>query len=211
MDKVNKNKYLIITIISILVICFFIIMIKVLNGSINYFDSTVYNYISNNIISKSLTPVIKVVTNLGSMVVLTLISLLLVLLIKDNKIRINIPKNVILISIINYTIKQIIRRPRPISINLIKEGGYSFPSGHSTTSMAFYGFLIYLVYKYIDNKTLRITLITILTLIILIIGTSRIYLGVHYASDVLAGFILGIVYLIIFINISFTNKKQNIN
>ena len=211
MDKVNKNKYLIITIISILVICFFIIMIKVLNGNINYFDSTVYNYISNNIISKSLTPVIKVVTNLGSMVVLTLISLILVLLIKDNKIRINIPKNVILISIINYAIKQIIRRPRPIGINLIKEGGYSFPSGHSTTSIAFYGFLIYLVYKYIDNKALKITLITLLTLIILIIGTSRIYLGVHYASDVLAGFILGIVYLIIFINISFTNKKQNIN
>ena len=141
------------------------------------------------------------------MVVLTLISLILVLLIKDNKIRINIPKNVILISIINYTIKQIIRRPRPIGINLIKEGGYSFPSGHSTTSMAFYGFLIYLVYKYIDNKDLKITIITLLTLIILIIGTSRIYLGVHYASDVLAGFILGIIYLIIFINISFSNKK----
>ena len=211
MSKEKNKKYITIVMAFILLVCFMIIMLKVLNGSINYFDSTVYNYISNNIISKSLTPVVKVITNLGSMVVLTLISLILVLLIKDNKIRINIPKNVILISIINYTIKQIIRRHRPIGINLIKEGGYSFPSGHSTTSMAFYGFLIYLIYKYIDNKALKITLITILTLIILIIGTSRIYLGVHYASDVLAGFILGIIYLIIFINISFSNKKQNIN
>ena len=66
-------------------------------------------------------------------------------------------------------------------------------------SAAFYGFLIYLIYKNVKNKYLKWGLITILSLLIFLIGTSRIYLGVHYTSDVLAGFLVAISYLIIFI------------
>ena len=67
-------------------------------------------------------------------------------------------------------------------------------------SMAFYGFLIYLVYKNVKNKYLRNTLIVILSTLIFLIGISRIYLGVHYASDVLAGFLASIAYLIVYIS-----------
>lgn len=211
MSKEKNKKYITIVMAFILLVCFMIIMLKVLNGSINNFDNSVYKFISTNIISKSLTPVIKAITHLGSMVFLIVLSVILVITMKNNRNRIKIAYNPVIISIINYAIKQIIKRPRPIGINLIKEGGYSFPSGHSATSMAFYGLLIYLVYKYVNNKLLKTIITVLLSLIILMIGTSRIYLGVHYASDVLAGFILGIIYLIIFINISFTNKKQNIN
>lgn len=207
MSKEKIKKYLTITISFILVICFIIIMFNVLNGSINSFDNSIYKFISANIISKSLTPVIKLITHLGSMVFLIVLSVILVLTMKNNKIKINIAYNLVIISIINYVIKQIIKRPRPIGINLIKEGGYSFPSGHSTTSMAFYGLLIYLIYKYVNNKLLKTTLIVILSLIILLIGTSRIYLGVHYASDVLAGFVLGLLFLLVFIPTAFANKK----
>ena len=84
--------------------------------------------------------------------------------------------------------------------NLITEKGYSFPSGHSMVSFAYYGLLIYLIYKYIDNKVLKYILIFILTTIILLVGLSRIYLGVHYTTDVLGGYIFGLLYLIIFIN-----------
>ena len=80
---------------------------------------------------------------------------------------------------------------------IIEESGYIFPSGHSMASMAFYGFIIFLVWKYVKtNKKWIYTIV--LSLLILLIGISRIYLGVHYASDVLAGFILTLAYLIIF-------------
>ena len=67
-------------------------------------------------------------------------------------------------------------------------------------SMAFYGFLIYLIYKNVKNKYAKTFLITLLTLLIIGIGASRIYLGVHYTSDVLAGFLVAIAYLIIYIH-----------
>ena len=67
-------------------------------------------------------------------------------------------------------------------------------------SMAFYGFLIYLIYKNVKNKYLKWISITILSLLITLIGISRIYLGVHYTSDVLGGFLISISYLIVFTN-----------
>ena len=68
-------------------------------------------------------------------------------------------------------------------------------------SMAFYGFLIYLIYKNIKNKYLKTTLIIILSLLIIAIGISRIYLGVHYVSDVIGGFLISISYLIVYIKL----------
>ena len=76
---------------------------------------------------------------------------------------------------------------------------YSFPSGHSSVSMAFYGFLIYLICTEFKNKKYKYLLISVLSIVILFIGLSRIYLGVHYLSDVLAGFLFSIIYLIIFV------------
>ena len=84
---------------------------------------------------------------------------------------------------------------------MVNENGYSFPSGHSITSMVFYGYLIYLIYRYVDNKNIKVSLIIFLSLLILMIGFSRIYLGVHYTSDVLAGFLISVAYLILFVSI----------
>lgn len=65
-------------------------------------------------------------------------------------------------------------------------------------SMAFYGLLIYLIYKNVKNKYLKVILIVLLSLLIVMIGISRIYLCVHYTSDVLAGFLMAISYLIVY-------------
>ena len=78
-------------------------------------------------------------------------------------------------------------------------------------SMAFYGFIIYLIYKSnLENKKIKIVLCTIIAFVIVLIGISRIYLGVHYASDVLAGFIISFTYLIIFINLVYNRYKDKI-
>lgn len=97
-------------------------------------------------------------------------------------------------------LKNTLKRPRPIDYRLIEETGYSFPSGHSMASMAFYGLLIYLIYRNVKNKYLKWTLICLLSVLIILIGISRIYLGVHYTSDVLAGFLVSLSYLIIYTN-----------
>ena len=63
----------------------------------------------------------------------------------------------------------------------------------------FYGFLIYLIYKEVKNKKIKYPLIVFLSILILLIGISRIYLGAHYATDVIGGWIIGAVYLDFFI------------
>ena len=75
--------------------------------------------------------------------------------------------------------------------------GYSFPSGHAMASLAFYGLLIYITKRLVKNKYLKILLITLNIAIIILIGVSRIYLGVHYLSDVLTGYSISIIYLLI--------------
>ena len=99
---------------------------------------------------------------------------------------------------LNLMLKNIVERPRPIGYRLIDETGYSFPSGHSMISAAFYGLIIYFIWKNVKNKKLKYISCALLGLLIAFIGISRIYLGVHYASDVLGGFIISIAYLIIF-------------
>ena len=94
------------------------------------------------------------------------------------------------------------QRGRPID-SIIEESGYSFPSGHSMVSMAFYGFLIYLVYK--SNIKYKGLIIGLLSVLIVLIGISRIYLGVHYPTDVIGGFTLSLSYLLLFIDITKPN------
>jgi undecaprenyl-diphosphatase len=97
----------------------------------------------------------------------------------------------------NHFIKQIVDRPRPTTHLLMHYGGYSFPSGHSIGAMLVLGGLIILSQYYLQSKNWRYFINTLLTLLIILVGYSRIYVGVHYPTDVLAGFSLGLIILII--------------
>lgn len=104
--------------------------------------------------------------------------------------------NLLFADVFNLAIKGIFHRSRP-SNALMSIGGFSFPSGHSMIAMIFYGYLIYLAFTMIKNKYAKWAIIGALAIVILAIGLSRIYLGVHYVSDVVASFALSIVYLIL--------------
>lgn len=186
----------------IFLILFSIFAYKIVMNKSIYIDNIVYDFICDNFMSERMTNVVKILTSLGSALVIIILTIVLFIAIKNKKIAISVVINLIVITILNNLLKIIFLRPRPDVNNLILESGYSFPSGHSATGMAFYGYLIYLIYKYVNNKKIKIPLIIFLSLIIVAIGLSRIYLGVHYASDVLGGFLLAIVYLIIFITIA---------
>ena len=154
---------------TILILCsviFAIFTYKVVADKTIYIDSIVYNYISNNIINKNRTEIVKVITYITSPIMVIITLLILVLAIKDKKIKISLVINLLGITIINNLIKVIIARPRPEINKLVTETGYSFPSGHSITSMVFYGYLVYLTYKYINNKKIKIPLIIFLIILI---------------------------------------------
>lgn len=96
-----------------------------------------------------------------------------------------------------FLLKMLFNRPRPLIPLLREAAGLSFPSGHAMMSFSFYGLLIYLVWHNVKKGWLRSTAIVFLLFLILLIGFSRIYLRVHYASDVLAGFCVGIIWLVL--------------
>ena len=122
------------------------------------------------------------------------------ILIKNKKIGVSIFSNLAIITALNQLLKNILQRPRPTEYRIIEETGYSFPSGHSMISMALYGYIIYLIYKYVTNKYIKWFSIVLLSILICSIGISRIYLGVHYTSDVLGGFLISVSYLVIYIS-----------
>jgi len=173
----------------------------VFNKEIMQGDIIGYKIISTFLISDFVTPIAKFITNFGGAVFLSIATIALLLLIKNKKIRLSIFSNIVIITILNQLLKRILRRPRPTEFRIVEETGYSFPSGHSMVSMAFYGYLIYLIYRYIKNKYIKWSLIVLLSILICLIGISRIYLGVHYTSDVLGGFLLSISYLVVYISL----------
>ena len=117
---------------------------------------------------------------------------------------------------VTYLTKLLIERPRPLDAILL-ENSSSFPSAHATIAVAFYGFLAYLLIKKISaqggpapsrkNKLNRSLIIFSASVLILAIGFSRLYLGVHYLSDVLAGYLVGLAWLIV--GITLVARKQS--
>lgn len=162
------------------------------------FDQRAFNFLEG-FISNGTTDFMLFFTYLGTHTFLIPANLVLIcyfLFIRKHRwYSIKIPVIAVSSVLLMYVLKFIFSRPRPL-IPLLKEAqGFSFPSGHALNSVAFYGLLIYLVWHNIRNQSIKLILTCALLLVIFFIGLSRVYLRVHYASDVLAGFAMGFMWL----------------
>lgn len=152
---------------------------------------------------EQLTAVLKVITYMGNWQSITGLCLLL-LIIPKTRTRYGIPvsASAVFITLLNKGVKIIFKRPRPdVSLHLIEQGGYSFTSGHSITSMVVFGLLIFLVRKYVKDRRTANILTVLLCVPLVFIGLSRIYMGVHFPTDVLGGWFLGLAVLMIIVSI----------
>lgn len=198
MNKIKKYGKWVICGIGIVI--FITMVVLLLTGNVTSLDNSIYNTIISSK-SDAMTMFMTIITMMCDTEFIIVATLLLVLLIKNKKMGGMIASNVVLCSVINTIIKHIFLRPRPVGIKLIEQGGYSFPSGHSMMAVAFYGLLIYIIWNTKWRNVWKIFTTTLLVILILLIGISRIYVGVHFASDVIAGLSISLSYLIIFIEL----------
>lgn len=191
----NKNKYLI---AAFGLAIFTYIAYIVSTQDVIVFDTVIREKVYD-LRSTVLNFIFIPITYLGNWQSITILALLLLFFSKTRK-NIGIPFVIISISstIIYKIVKSIFRRPRPDKVfHMIEQGGFSFPSGHSMNCIVCYGILIYLVRRYVKNKKLANSITVLLSILIICIGFSRIYVGVHFPTDVIGGWSLGITVLCI--------------
>lgn len=194
MDKITKRK---IVLIVILLVLFFILTGLVVTGKMDVLDKSLFELLIK-LKCKPLTNILYVITEIGSTIgviivfITSLISFIKTKKLSDFK---YVLMNTIIGVLLMKGIKEMVRRVRP-SWKWIKEGGYSYPSGHTISAVLLYGTLLLIVSKNVQGK-LRKPLIAFLSIMMILIPISRIYFGVHYLTDVLASVILGFIILII--------------
>lgn len=190
------GKYLVFGIISaILAILLFAKLAEdLIYNELNVFDSTVTNFI-NRFTSPALTRIMKVITDIGSAPILIIVALL-AFYILYRKHRHYWDSAMVAFSLgggflLNEILKFAFHRARPNIARLVEAGGYSFPSGHAMISATFYGFFAYLFWINMSRSNKRYMIVISILILIVLIGISRIYLGVHYPSDVVAAYAAG--------------------
>lgn len=198
----KKINYIYICLILITIIW----TILVMRDSFLSLDNNIYNFVIS-FKNETLTTIFKMITSLASVKFIIVIFIISLLGLIKYKKGIFFSIIICLDTIVNLIVKKIIGRNRPDKINwLVVEKGYSFPSGHTMISITFYGLLIYFITKSNIKKSTKILLSIILGVLILLIGLSRIYLGVHYFSDVIGGLLWG--GLVLFSYIKLIERKE---
>ena len=164
------------------------------------FDDTVFHFVASHLTNAALTSFMKAVTYFASARFLQIaygIVLLFYIVRKHFKRAAEIAAIGFGGFLLNYFMKLLFHRLRPPHPLIAPLQNFSFPSGHATSGFIFYGLLSYLLWKTQLAASLKQLVIALLILFSLLIGFSRIYLRLHYPSDVLAGFCCGFAWLLI--------------
>jgi len=165
----------------------------VTQGKLVDFDLTIINW-TQGWENDTLTSIMKVITYLGSskgtIILLLLVALVLFVFLGHRKELILLILSVGGVAILNEGLKMLYRRDRPDLHRIIEETGFSFPSGHSMASFTLYTMITYLLWRHIRSRRGRTVLIILASFMILMIGMSRVYLGVHFPSDLIGGYLI---------------------
>ena len=196
--NMKNNKFKIYGLVIFIATLVFIgVAVGVQTGYLDGFDDAV-RYRVYSMRSDKLTAFWKFITHSGDRYVVILLGVIL-LLMKSLREKYGVKFAIAALSstALYQIMKYIFQRPRPdLALRLIEQGGYSFPSGHSMNCLVSYGILIYLLLRYCENRKLAKILSVGLGLLIVLIGFSRVYVGVHFPTDIIGGWSLGIAVLV---------------
>ncbi len=206
--KILKQNYIYLIVISLMIVIFSIIMRSSLHDEIIIFDYNVFAFL-RSISTTYLTFIFNVLTNFGDIYIPIIILVCIFIFIKNKWYFYLLTSGYIFSGFITFLSKYLALRPRPIDALITIPKSYSFPSGHTLTSLMFYCLLCYLITNKCSNKVKLISFI-FATILVCLIAFSRIYLGVHYFSDVFGGYLIGIPCLMLMINIIENNFKERL-
>jgi membrane-associated phospholipid phosphatase len=170
---------------------------EMLEKEFTFFDVGISQFVYT-LRTPSLTSLMIFITTFGGVIPIFIATLITVIFLikKHHKEAVLFCLALIMGTILNNSLKIMMHRTRPGIAPLVIERSYSFPSGHAMNSLIFYGILAYFSYHFFRNKKLSILSGIIAIIMIILIGFSRVYLGVHYPSDVIAGYTAGFFWLV---------------
>ncbi len=187
---------------------------NMLAGDLLRLDYYAYNIFVVRMRRAWLTPIMQSISELALPVVLMVMLLAVQAFAPGRRPGLFAAINLVGVLVVNQVFKFLVQRPRPEGFRLIAESGYSFPSGHSMIAMGFYGLLAWMAWTYERDPVVRRVSVLGFSTVVILVGISRIYLGVHYASDVIAGFCLSLAWLALYTTmvgpILLPEKKTNL-
>ncbi|TVZ28406.1 undecaprenyl-diphosphatase [Gillisia sp. Hel_I_86] len=199
----HKLPYIITIILALIIVVVginvFIELTNTLNSNlVSKYDAAITKYVTS-FRNPQLNNIMQFVTDLGDLyayiIITTICSLFFLFKFKNWRYVAQLVFVIVISGLSNLALKEAINRARPTAEHLVSVETLSYPSGHAMSATAFYGFLIYLCYFLKINKWLKISLMFLFSLMIVGIGISRIYLGVHFPSDIAGGIIAGTIWL----------------
>lgn len=188
--------------VAVCLAVFLLLLSEALRGEAVRIDTWAHWLIVDHLRADWLTPIMEAFSALATPVVVIVMLLLIAAVASRRRLMWCCAVNVGLVTLVNGLAKLLVQRPRPEGIALVVEHGFSFPSGHSMAACAFFGLLAWYVWRYESDRRRRALLTVVFCALPVLVGISRIYLGVHYASDVLGGFCASLIWLALYTKVA---------
>ncbi|WP_430787799.1 phosphatase PAP2 family protein [Virgibacillus flavescens] len=196
----NRSRYLYVFLLAFVLFTTFLWIVKISNGTIPLLDQWSRNFVST-LADSNIYFLFRWVTELGSGTFLTpftiIMGIVLWFIFRDWFVATMFTGGTLLSHGLNVGIKVLVERQRPRIFAAAEAEGYSFPSGHAMISMVCFGLLVYFLSKKIKSKKAILIMQISVTILIFCIGMSRYIIRVHYLTDVLAGFLFGYLFILI--------------